>query len=64
MRRIEVLRTTTNSRTYKLTRRPYIAYFHGYCPYCPPNKGCNRYEGKKSTRRKSWKYYRKTQYKD
>ena len=48
---------TTNSRTYKRLRN---AIYSG-CPLCSPHKGCNRWTFKRDIR--SWKEYRKTQWK-
>jgi hypothetical protein len=53
----EVLDTTTNSRTYKIVR----ATETGVCLYCGPHSGCNAYS--KNRPRRSWKKYRKHQWK-
>lgn len=56
-RRGKTLKYTTDSRVYKMTKRKTILK----CDYCPPNKGCNsRWRRGQS---KSWKRYRKTQWK-
>ncbi|MDG1949658.1 MAG: hypothetical protein P8J32_02430 [bacterium] len=58
----KVLLYTTNSREYKITRFSKIASNEGLCDYCPPNKGCNSWRGGRKPNR-SWKEYRKTQWK-
>ena len=57
-----VLKNTSNSREYKITRFKKIASNEGLCDYCPPNKGCNSWRGGRKPY-KSWKEYRKTQWK-
>jgi hypothetical protein len=48
---------TTNTYVYNQVRE----FKRKSCPVCPPNKGCNgAWRIKKN---KSWKQYRKTQYK-
>jgi hypothetical protein len=48
---------TANSRTYRRLRN----VIYSGCPICSPHKGCNRWKGRKVGR--SWKEYRKTQWK-
>ena len=55
-RRKNILETTSDSRTYKMTMRSQVLG----CPICGPNSGCN-YRGKRKQR--NWKQFRKTNYK-
>jgi hypothetical protein len=59
----EELDSTTNSRIYKRLRKKYLSISKGliYCEICGPNKGCNR--RRKKIDKRSWKKYRKTQWK-
>lgn len=59
--RRENLKTTTNSRIYKLLYRDYLDKKAGLCSYCGPHRGCNANWRVKDNR--NWKKYRKTQYK-
>lgn len=55
----QVLDTTIHNKVYRVAQK----YMSGIgCTYCPPNKGCNRPYGR-PWKVKSWKRYRKTQYK-
>jgi len=56
MRNSKKLTETTNSRVYKLVR---LNYAKG-CPICGPHSGCNSTRSKDD---RSWKNFRKTQYK-
>ena len=56
MKNRDLIKHTNNSRVYKMTVREEILG----CPICSPNKGCNR---NRNTDYKSWKTYRKTQWK-
>ena len=52
---------TNNSKEYKKIK----ALMNMDCPYCPPNKGCNRSSRRRNGNPfKSWKKYRKTQWKE
>ena len=55
------IKTTTDSRTYKLMQRKIIADMIGGCWICGPHQGCNYSFYKKS---RSWKRFRKTQWKE
>jgi hypothetical protein len=50
---------TTNSNVYKKLRG-YVV--HVRCTHCAPNRGCNRRSKISSSDNKSWKSYRKTQW--
>lgn len=58
----ETLKTTTNRKVYKLLKR--LAFYDdmGLCHYCGPHSGCNSNWKPRSS--KSWKQYRKTQWKE
>ena len=55
----QILDSTDNRREYRAAQKAVIPMG---CPYCPPNRGCNRPYGR-PWKIKSWKRYRKTQYK-
>jgi hypothetical protein len=57
----EKLKTTTNSRVYKILKRKMLDSYEGLCPICGPHSGCNFW--KKHRRIQNWKEYRKTQWK-
>jgi hypothetical protein len=57
----ENLKTTTNSRVYKILKRKMLDNYEGLCPICGPHSGCNFF--KKHRGHKNWKEYRKTQWK-
>lgn len=65
MRRIKrrknkkTLQLTNDSKEYKMTKRKMDLG----CPICRPNKGCNR-KGRNGTPYRSWKTYRKTQWRE
>ena len=59
MKNYQTLNTTSDSRTYKLTQKRILTNTEGKCWFCGPHTGCN-YRNK---RNRSWKNYRKTQYK-
>jgi len=46
---------TSNNREYKSTMK----HYRRLCPYCKPHQGCNK---NPNMDHKSWKTYRKTQY--
>lgn len=48
-------KNTNDSRVYKAAIR-----YELYCPICAPNRGCNN----RNHTTKSWKKYRKTQWKE
>ena len=50
------LHLTDNSKEYKMTKRKMTLG----CPHCPPNKGCNT----NYNQDRSWKVYRKTQWRE
>lgn len=50
------IKNTTDSRVYKMMSRESL-----YCNICPPNKGCN---GRNNGECRSWKAYRKNQWRD
>lgn len=54
----KVSEETDNSRVYKYATKQYQIS----CPFCKPHRGCNR--SRAVWKRRSWKIYRKTQYKD
>ena len=56
-RKKQTLQITNNSKEYKMTKRELTLG----CNICPPNKGCNR---NRDNDFKSWKRYRKTQWKE
>lgn len=56
MKKIKELKVTTNSTVYKRCRNSFISG----CPICAPHKGCNRMY---NSNIRTWKEYRKTQYK-
>ena len=56
-------KTTTNSRVYNLIYKKSLAKIQGLCNFCPPHSGCN-YWNSGSHETRSWKYYRKTQWKN
>jgi len=56
MKKSEKLKEITNSRIYKLTAINYKRE----CPICGPHSGCN---ADSSQDERSWKKFRKTQYK-
>lgn len=58
MRTIDCLHGTADSRTYKMLRRIYTLQ----CSYCRPHRGEN--VNYRDFRRRSWKEYRKRQYKN
>lgn len=60
MKKNEILKTTTNSTVYRKVLKTILFNEDGLCPICPPHSGCNG--GFKPDR--SWKYNRKTQYKE
>lgn len=62
MRKSKELETTTNSRVYNLLKKGKIASEKNLCFYCPPNRGCNQGNCKKTIR--NWKEHRKTQWKE
>lgn len=53
----KISKITDNSREYKLARR----FRETICGYCRPHRGCNKTSA--SWKNRSWKSYRKTQYK-
>lgn len=53
----ELLKTTTDSRTYRMAQRAKVTG----CPFCGPHSGCN---WRPSQWDRSWKKFRKTQYKN
>lgn len=55
----KVRENTVDNRTYKSVLKD----AKDLCPYCPPHQGCNYPRGKKSPDKRSWKNFRKTQYK-
>jgi len=57
----EKLKTTTNSRVYKILKRKMLDSYEGLCPICGPHSGCNFW--KKHRGIQNWKEYRKTQWK-
>ncbi len=56
MKTKKTMENTDNSRVYKLVIRGLL-----FCPICKPNKGCN---GDRYRITKTWKEYRKNQWKD
>jgi hypothetical protein len=58
----EKLRTTTNSRVYKILNRKMLDNNEGLCPICGPHSGCNFWKKHRGLR--NWKEYRKTQWRD
>ena len=54
----ETLQLTNNSNEYKNAKRQLDKIG---CPVCPPNRGCNR---NRDNDYKSWKRYRKTQWRE
>lgn len=60
MRKFDELKTTTNVVVYR--RLYYDLILH--CNRCAPNKGCNRRYKHKTTPYRSWKKYRRTQWKE
>jgi hypothetical protein len=52
----KVSEETMDSRTYKLAMRSIVLG----CPICGPNRGCN---GRSKKKQRSWKLFRKKQYK-
>ena len=54
----EVMDRTADSRTYRLARRRYIATQFGGCDRCGPHRGENR----KFKSDRSWKCYRRYQW--
>ena len=56
------LKTTTNSKEYKILLMKKLSDEERLCPMCPPNKGCNSWKKPRDLR--NWKNYRKTQYKN
>ena len=52
----KLLAETTSSKTYKSALKKVI----GLCPFCPPNRGCNR----RWDNDRNWKKFRKTQWKN
>ena len=53
----QTVENTTDSRVYKMAQRHRTLG----CPLCPPHGGCNRF--KSSNEYRSWKYWRKKQWK-
>jgi hypothetical protein len=60
-KKYNVLKTTTDNRTYRRALLEVVSDNELLCHYCPPHKGCNWF--KKDKRMRNWKEYRKTQYK-
>ena len=60
-RKHQVLKTTTNSREYKIAYRQVLDKNLSLCQYCHPNKGCNYWNSRHITR--NWKEYRRHQWK-
>jgi len=60
MKKRERLETTTESKVYKRLKR--LRERTG-CVICPPHRGCNRTSGGNWGDTRSWKKYRKTQWK-
>ncbi len=56
MRNSKKLTETTDSKTYKIN----LKSFGRGCPICGPRSGCNSVSSKDD---RSWKNFRKTQYK-
>ena len=56
----------TNKRFNNLKRRRYILQSNRLCTWCAPHKGCNSKTGEFYTHYgdRSWKRFRKTQYKN
>ena len=52
----KIIKTTSSSFIYRRAIRAIAS-----CPYCPPNRGCNRRN--RSSNKRTWKKYRKHQYK-
>ena len=60
-KKYNVLKTTTDNRTYRRALLEVVSDNERLCFYCPPNRGCNWFKKDKQIR--NWKSYRKTQYK-
>lgn len=57
-----IMKSTDNSRVYKIAYRYHLDSYEGVCSYCPPNKGCNAWRKRRPY--KNWKRIRKTQWKN
>jgi hypothetical protein len=57
------IKTTNNRYVYNRLYRHELEAKHGLCPFCGPHSGCNYWNGMNKPSR-SWKTYRKTQYKE
>jgi hypothetical protein len=63
MSKQEEFKTTTNRHVYNCLYKDELEAKHGLCPICPPHGGCNYWNGMNKPTR-SWKSYRKTQWKE
>jgi hypothetical protein len=59
MRKNSIVKTTTDSRVYRITRYLVIVESREGCTYCSPHKGCNRFLRLES---RSWKDTSKREY--
>jgi hypothetical protein len=62
MKSKEIIDSTTDSRIYKLAKRHFLMHTKGVCSRCHPRRGCNW--GRSRFIKRSWKEYRKRQYKN
>lgn len=58
----EIMDETTHPTIYKKAYWRYLCDKHGYCVLCWPHRGCN--SERIRCKYRSWKRYRKTQYKN
>ena len=60
MRKVNnIIKTATNSRYYRMARRFSVLSEWGRCTLCAPHNGCNA----RNMSDRSWKNFRKTQWK-
>ena len=61
MKNYDVLESTNNSRVYRMTQQRIISLEENKCFFCGPHSGCNSW---RKYGDRSWKRFRKTQYKN